>query len=188
MTFEYDSENNRDNEQRKLRPDANGEVAVNVVGEQLQGIIDAVNAISIGGGGSGVEYVEGVNTDPATGKAILIRNALGELVVPSADNPLPVDITDASVVVTAGPIAGTEDGTPTGVVRTFVNNVYQQILATSDRDQEIFYADFGTKNQRVTRIDYTSAIIPSVIARKEITYTLVGIRYRRDKITRSLVI
>lgn len=149
----------------------------------LQALADILAAL-----GSNQQYTEGNTTDPAIGTAILVRNILGQLVVPSATNPMPVDIQDATVIVNPGPISGTEDGLPGGVQRTFVNNVFQQILATSDRDQQFTYADFGTKNQRVTRIDYTSAIIPGVTARKDLAYTLVGTRYRRDSIIRSLVI
>lgn len=79
-------------------------------------------------------------------------------------------------------ISGTIDGTPSGTEYTFVNNVRQQILAAHDRQQDITYADFGTKNQRVTQIDYTSATFPGIIARKTFTYTLVGVNYRRDSI------
>ena len=34
----------------------------------------------------------------------------------------------------------------------------------------ISYADFGTKNQRITQIDYVSPTIPGIIARKSIAY------------------
>lgn len=89
-----------------------------------------------------------------------------------------------------GIIIGTEDGTPTGVQRVFVNNRYTQILAAKDRDQDITYADFGTKDQRITRIDY---IAPSIgvgvgfTARKNFTYVLDSGKYKRTKITRLLV-
>lgn len=83
--------------------------------------------------------------------------------------------------------AGTEDGTELGDKFLYVNNVKNQILATHDRDQAIYYEDFGTKQQRVTRIDYTSDTFPGIIARKEIVYTLVGSRYRRDNIRWSII-
>ena len=89
-----------------------------------------------------------------------------------------------------GIIIGTEDGTPTGVQKVFVNNRYLQILAAKDRDQDIAYADFGSKDQRITQIDY---IAPSIgvgvgfTARKTFTYVLDGSRYKRTKITRLLV-
>lgn len=107
------------------------------------------------------------------------------------DGPIPV-----SGTVTVGDlnankddvaIAGTEDGTAAGTVRHFVNNRRQQILASHDRVQNITYADFGTKDQRVTAITYTSPTFPGISAVKTITYTLVGNRYRRDDIIWSIV-
>lgn len=80
-------------------------------------------------------------------------------------------------------LVGSIDGTKTGAKYGYVNNVLQQILASHDRDQQITYADFGTKNQRITRIDYTSLTFSGITARKNITYTLQGTRYRRDNIT-----
>lgn len=82
--------------------------------------------------------------------------------------------------------AGTSDGTPGGPVFVNVNNVKNQILATSDREQALSYADFGTKNQRIISITYTSPTFPSIQATKTISYTLVGSRYRRDTITWSI--
>lgn len=89
-----------------------------------------------------------------------------------------------------GIIIGTEDGTPTGVQKVFVNNRYLQILAAKDRDQDIVYADFGTKDQRITQIDYVAPSIGAgagFVARKTFTYVLDGGRYKRTKITRLLV-
>jgi hypothetical protein len=86
-----------------------------------------------------------------------------------------------------GLIIGTEDGTPSGVQHVFVNNLKSMILASHDREQEIEYADFGTANQRVTKIDYTSPTFPGIEARKEFVYTLVGNRYRRDSILWRLI-
>lgn len=87
-------------------------------------------------------------------------------------------------------IAGSEDGLKTGTKFAFVNNIRLQILAAKDRVQAITYADFGTKNQRVTQIDYTAASIGTgagYTARKTLTYTLVGNNYRRDNIIWTLV-
>jgi hypothetical protein len=83
-------------------------------------------------------------------------------------------------------ITGSIDGTENSVKYGFVNNVKNQILAAHDREQEIVYADFGTKNQRVVEIIYTSDTFPLVEAKKTFTYTLVGNRYRRDTITWSV--
>lgn len=81
---------------------------------------------------------------------------------------------------------GTIDGTPSGTQAVFVNNIRQQILASHDREQDITYADFGTKDQRITQVDYNSATFPGIIARKTIVYTLVSGRYRRDSINWSI--
>lgn len=83
--------------------------------------------------------------------------------------------------------SGTIDGTVGGIEYLTVNNLRQQILASHDREQSITYADFGTKNQRITQIDYSSGTFLSGIARKTITYTLVGNFYRRDSINWSIV-
>jgi hypothetical protein len=67
------------------------------------------------------------------------------------------------------------------------DNIRQQILKSIDRQQDITYADFGTKTQRVTEINYNSALLGAQIAKKTITYTLVGNKYRRDSIDWSIV-
>ena len=84
-------------------------------------------------------------------------------------------------------LTGSIDGAETSVKYGFVNNLRLQILATHDRVQNLSYADFGTKDQRVTQIDYSSAQIVGYTARKTITYTLVGNKYRRDSINWSIV-
>lgn len=80
-------------------------------------------------------------------------------------------------------ISGTEDGQPNGAEFPFVNNRLQQILKAKDRVGTISYADFGTKDQRITQISYTAPSIGTGVgftAVKTFTYTLVGNRYRRD--------
>ena len=67
-------------------------------------------------------------------------------------------------------------------------NIRQMILGAKDRQAVITYADFGTKDQRVTQIDYSSpTVYPTNTARKVLTYTLVGNRYRRDSINWVLI-
>ena len=84
--------------------------------------------------------------------------------------------------------AGTIDGTLGGTQYLNVNNLRQQILASHDREQNITYADFGTKDQRIIQVDYNSATIsPTSTARKTITYTLVSGRYRRDSINWEII-
>jgi hypothetical protein len=82
-------------------------------------------------------------------------------------------------------ISGTDDGTNTGNKFVFVNNRLQQILKSEDRQSTIIYLDFGTKNQRISQITYTSPKIgvgPGFTAVKTFNYTLVGNRYRRDDV------
>lgn len=99
--------------------------------------------------------------------------------IASNQTPIPVSATLADEPLK---ISGTIDGTPSGTEYGFVNNIRQQILASHDRTQDITYADFGTKNQRITQIDYASVTFTGVTARKVINYTLVGNNYRRDSI------
>lgn len=80
-------------------------------------------------------------------------------------------------------ITGSDDGTKTGIKYGLVYNRKQQILDSADRIANFTYADFGTKNQRVTRIDYTSSTFPGITIRREFVYTLVLGKYRRDSET-----
>lgn len=107
------------------------------------------------------------------------------VVIANDQSPVPVALSDEPIK-----ISGTENGQPNGTEFTFVNNLRLQILAAKDRIQNITYADFGTKNQRVTQIDYTAPSIgsgPGFTARKTFTYTLVGVNYRRDSIIWSII-
>lgn len=119
-------------------------------------------------------------------------------------NPLPVDATISVVVppveveldaitppTRPDPdnvlIVGSEDGTKTGLKHAFVNNLRLQVLDSHDRVADFTYADFGTKNQRITRVDYSSATFPGSTVRRDFTYTLVGNNYRRDDETWTIV-
>jgi hypothetical protein len=68
-----------------------------------------------------------------------------------------------------------------------VLNIKEQIMRATDRQQDITYADFGTKNQRITEINYSAVSVGVQTAKKLITYTLVGNKYRRDSIDWSIV-
>jgi hypothetical protein len=115
------------------------------------------------------------------------------------DNPLPVNASVSIGDITIGTdgfnltepdsmlATGSEDGTKTGVKHAFVNNVRNMVLATQNRQASFTYADFGTKNQRVTRVDYTSPIFPGITVRRDFAYTLVSNRYRRDNEIWSVV-
>jgi hypothetical protein len=84
-------------------------------------------------------------------------------------------------------LVGSIDGTKTGQKFGVVNNLRLQILDSHDRVAEFTYADFGTKNQRITQIDYSSATFSGVLVRRVFSYTPVGNNYRRDDETWSLV-
>jgi hypothetical protein len=102
-------------------------------------------------------------------------------------NPLPVSITGSVSVAEPLIISGTEDGTPSGIERTFVNNRKLQVLASKDRTETYTYADFGTKNQRITRVDYTSATFSGSIIRRDFNYVLDGNKYKRTNSIWSIV-
>jgi hypothetical protein len=82
---------------------------------------------------------------------------------------------------------GTEDGTPSGTQHVFVNNLRQMILASDDVDPTYTYADFGTKNQRIIRIEWTSAKFPGFTVRRDFNYILDGTRYRRTNAPWSII-
>lgn len=67
------------------------------------------------------------------------------------------------------------------------DNIKQKILKAVDRQQDLIYADFGTKNQRITEINYNATSVGVTVAKKTISYTLVGSKYRRDSIDWSIV-
>lgn len=113
----------------------------------------------------------------------------GSLSVTLASDQTPIQVI-ATLADEPLKISGTENGQPGGPEFTFVNNLRQQILAAKDRDQAFVYADFGTKNQRITQVNYTAPSIGAgagFTARKTLNYSLIGNRYRRDNIIWSLV-
>ena len=104
----------------------------------------------------------------------------------AVENPPEVNVNlDGFSELTADSVqqTGSIDGTATGVKYGFVYNKKQQVLDSHDRVATFTYADFGTKNQRITRIDYTSLTFPGVVIRREFTYSLVSGQYRRDSET-----
>lgn len=66
-------------------------------------------------------------------------------------------------------------------------NIKEQIMRAVDREQNIIYEDFGTKNQRIVEINYNAISVGLPVAKKTITYTLVGNKYRRDSIDWSII-
>jgi hypothetical protein len=92
----------------------------------------------------------------------------------------PLSVVATGTVNVAEPlqIAGTDNGLSGGTEYGYVYNQKQQVLASHDREEIYTYADFGTKNQRVTRVDYTSNTFPGIIARRDFNYILDSGRYR----------
>lgn len=62
-----------------------------------------------------------------------------------------------------------------------------KILSAVDRSDAFTWADFGTKNERVTRIDYTAPSVTAQTLRKTFSYTLVSGNYRLDTIVFTLI-
>jgi hypothetical protein len=178
-----------------IKPNPDG--SVNVVAEQLELQLDTVVSELQDLNTSSDQLV--INTTQTVGELEEVNVNL-QVVSETLEDTL-VELEEANTTLTqinnalASPLtivepvlgAGTEDGSTTSPKFTYVNNVRLQILATHDRGQQIEYADFGTKNQRIVKIDYTSPTFSGIIARKNINYTLVGNRYRRDSITWSIL-
>lgn len=102
--------------------------------------------------------------------------------------PLPINLdaftnVDPDSVQLVGSINGTKTGTKYGIV----NNLRLQILDSHDRVAAFTYADFGTKNQRITQINYTSGTFPGTTVQRQFSYSLVGTNYRRDNETWAIV-
>lgn len=122
-----------------------------------------------------VSYIED-SGDSGVNKRVQVMNG--------ASDPVPVDIVSGSVTINADSIqSGTVDGTPTGTERTFVNNRRNQVLSAHDLVASYTWADFGTKNERVTSIVYTSATFPSHTITRTFSYSLVSGNYRLDSET-----
>jgi len=192
-------------------------IDVHVINDDLAEIatdLDQINAKLVSGGGGILTTPTALAPDASTASAQAdqlielidiklaaqsidagIPAALGQTVMANsmpvviASNQSPLNVA-ATLADEPLKISGTENGQPTGPEFTLVNNLRLQILAAKDREQDITYADFGTVNQRITQITYTSPSIGSgagYTAVKTLSYTLVGNRYRRDSIDWSLI-
>lgn len=104
------------------------------------------------------------------------------VVLSSDQSSLPITLADEPIKM-----SGTQNGQPNGTEFTFVNNQRLQILDAHDRIAAFTYADFGTPDQRITQIDYTSATFPGTTVRRQFTYTLVSDKYRRDNETYQII-
>ena len=77
-------------------------------------------------------------------------------------------------------ITGTVQGTSGGTQRTYVNNKKIQVLSAHDLVSTYTWLDFGTKQERVSTIIYTSATFLGETITRTFDYTLVGTKYRLD--------
>lgn len=84
-------------------------------------------------------------------------------------------------------LVGSIDGLKTGQKFGIVNNLRLQILSSHDRIAQFEYADFGTRNQRIIKITYTSNTFLGTSLERIFSYTLVGNNYRRDMETWNLI-
>ncbi len=92
-----------------------------------------------------------------------------------------VNIGSASVTITGDSItSGTVDGTASGTERTYVNNKKQQVLSAHDLSVAFTWLDFGTKQERVSTMVYTSATFPTDTITRTFSYTLTSGKYRLD--------
>lgn len=99
-------------------------------------------------------------------------------------DPILVDVGPLSVTVEGdSKTSGTVDGTDTGTERTFVNNRKNQVLAAHDLAVAYTWLSFGTKDERVSSIVYTSATFVGVTVTRTFAYSLVGTKYRLDSET-----
>ena len=94
-----------------------------------------------------------------TGAATAAIQTAANAILQSIDTKLTAPLSvNAALVDEPIKLSGTENGLPNGTEFTLVNNRRLQILNAKDREQSITYADFGTKDQRVTQIDYTASL------------------------------
>lgn len=166
---------------------------VNIAGGTLALTIDqADDSIRLG---DGTTLFTGTTVGPKTGLDVNLLNSSLAVTGPLTDAELRASAievtTDLEAFTGINPdnvqLVGSIDGTKTGTKYGFVNNIRQQILSSQDREQAITYADFGTKDQRIVQIDYTSSTFPGFTVQKIINYTLVSGRYRRDSIEWQIV-
>lgn len=61
---------------------------------------------------------------------------------------------------------------------TLVESIAQQILKASDRDKQFTWLDFGTKNERISKITYIAPSVGSYILEKNFQYALELNKYK----------
>jgi len=68
------------------------------------------------------------------------------------------------------------------------STIHEQVLAADDLIENYTWAAFGTKNERVTQIDFTSvSVLPGQTLRKSFTYTFSSGAYRLDSVAWVIV-
>jgi hypothetical protein len=125
--------------------------------------------------GDGTVLFTGTTVGPKTGLDVNVINDLN------------VDIDGTTATPSSILLVGSEDGTTSGSKFIYTNNIKQQILSAKDVEEDLTWADFGTKNERITQIDYTSSTFSGSTARKSFTYSLAGTQYRLDNVTWSII-
>lgn len=105
-------------------------------------------------------------------------------VMNSSADAVPVDIVSGNITINGGSVSsGTIDGEEDGTKRFYVNNRKQQVLSAHDLVVNYSWLDFGSKNERVSSIVYTSATFTGDIITRTFNYTLVSDKYRLDSET-----
>lgn len=171
---------------------------VNIASDQIVPISASILPLPTGAATSAKQDTQITSLSNINSDTTNINSKLNTLGQKTMAGSVPVvfasDQSPLSVVATLSDeplrISGTENGQPGGTEFTFVNTLRGQILAAKDRDQAFTYADFGTKDQRITQIDYAAPSIGSgagYTARKTLTYVLDSGKYKRTNITWSLV-
>jgi hypothetical protein len=129
--------------------------------------------------------VIGVNTngDPAL-RVISEANPVQDVNIVSPD-PLPVSVDNFPAIQDVNLV---NPSTLSVTIKDNTDNIRTSILAAPDREQSITTLDFGTINERVTQIDYSSSTVyPSNVARKTINYVLDSGFYKRTDIVWSII-
>jgi len=129
--------------------------------------------------------VIGTNTngDPAL-RVISEANPVQDVNILSP-NPLPVSVDNFPTIQDVNLVS---PSTLSVTIKDNTENIKTSILAAPDREQSITTVDFGTINERVTQIDYSSSTVyPSNVARKTIIYVIDSGFYKRTDIVWSII-
>lgn len=87
-------------------------------------------------------------------------------------------------------LEGFVDGIETSLTTISTNTTLttrQKVLNANDLASAYTWASFGTKDERITRIDHTAASITPSTVRQDFVYTLTAGKYRLDSVTWSIV-